>query len=171
MAKKEVIIVVPGVKGLSEWPRLAAKACYLICRILNFRPAYEDHLNAWKKKIGIGKNKVIWLQWSRTPDLLSRYIAVKRLRKLVNSFKNRRIKLVGISMGGKIILQAIKNNYCRNIKKVVLVCSINETRKFAEKGIKVVNLYSPSDNFAEVAIEIFSFFNGSKKLYGKNNSR
>ena len=71
-------------------------------------------------------------------------------------------------MGGEIILEAIKKDHPQNIKKIILVCSINETRNIAEKNIKVVNIYSLNDRFAEDAIQIFSLFNGSKKLDGDN---
>ena len=62
MAKKEVIIVVPGVKGLSKWPKLVVKICYFLCDVLKYKPIYVDLLKIWKGKIRFGKNKVLWFQ-------------------------------------------------------------------------------------------------------------
>ena len=167
MAKKKLIIIVPGVKPLSQWPRLIARTCHSLIRLLSLRPVYEDHAKIWKGKINDGKSNVLWFSWNRNPDVLSKLWAVKKLQRLINS-KSEKIKLVGISIGGEIILEAIKGKHYKNISKAILVCSINETRKIGEKKIKIVNIYSSSDGFAEAAIETLSFFNGSRRLAGKN---
>ena len=168
MAKKEVVIVVPGVKGLSKWPRPVRTAVHLFCKALSLSPVYEDHAKIWETKIISPGNKVVWLKWSRNPDVLSKLIAVRNLRNLINSFRNYKIKLVGISIGGEIILEAIKGRHFKNVKKAILVCSINEVRKIYEKNTKIINLYSSRDGFAEAVIEALSFFDGSKKLLGSN---
>lgn len=168
MAKKDVIIVVPGVKALSKWPRVARIMGYALCRALGFKPVYEDHLKIWEKKICFGKSKILFLSWSRNPDPLSKLMAVRKLRNLINSLKDSKIKLVGISIGGEIILEAIKGGHFKNVKKVILVCSINETHRISEKKAKIINLYSSRDGFAEAVIDALSFFDGSKKLAGKN---
>ncbi len=164
---KELIVIVPGVKPLSQWPRLIAKACYSLIMLLSLRPVYGDHAQIWKGKISDGKSSVLWFNWSRNPDLISKVWAVKKLQRLIKS-KSEKIKLVGISIGGEIILEAIKGRHYKNVSKAILVCSINETHKIKEKRIKIVNIYSSSDRFAEAAIETLSFFNGSRRLAGKN---
>src|SRR3989338_3114816 len=136
MAKKDVIIVVPGVKALSKWPRVARIMGYALCRALGFKPVYEDHLKIWEKKICFGKSKILFLSWSRNPDPLSKLMAVRKLRNLINSLKDSKIKLVGISIGGEIILEAIKGGHFKNVKKVILVCSI----KLAGKNVVNINL-------------------------------
>ena len=167
MAKKELIIVVPGVKGLCEWPRLIAKPFYSMCRFFGLNPVYEDHPKIWKNKIKDPKSDILWFNWSRNPDLISELLAVKKLQWLIES-KKQKIKLVGISLGGEIIIEAIKGQHYRNVKKAILVCSINEIHKFKEKKVKIINIYSASDHFAEAAIETLSLFIGSKRLSGKN---
>ncbi len=168
MPKKSVVIVVPGVKALSKWPRVARIIGYTLCRALSFKPVYEDHLKIWEKKIRFGKSKILFLSWSRNPDPVSKLIAVRRLRNLINSLKNFKISLVGISIGGEIILEAIKGRNFKNVKKAILVCSINETHRISEKKAKIINLYSSRDGFAEAVIEALTMFDGSRKLAGKS---
>lgn len=168
MAKKEVIIVVPGVKGLSEWPYLVRYACLRLCEFFDIHAVYKDHLKTWEGVLGSKENKPLWLHWSRNPDAISKYIAVGRLQKLIHRHKRCNIKLVGISVGGEIILEAIKKSNNKNVKKAILVCSINEENRIATDRIKIVNIYSSGDSFAEAAIEAYSLFKGSKKLKGNN---
>lgn len=168
MAKKEAIIVVPGVKGLSKWPKPIVKACSFVFNVLNLNPVYEDHLLIWKEGLFPGERKLFWFHWNRNPDVLSKVIAVKNLCKLINSLKRNKVKLIGISLGGEIILEAISRCHPKNVKKAILICSINERRKVSEKGLKIVNIYSLRDDFAGAAIDALSFFNGSERLLGKN---
>lgn len=165
--KQEVIIIVPGVKGLSKYPKSISVIFYFLGKLLNFKPIYEDHLKIWKGKI-VAKNKPLWFHWSRNPDPISKFIAVKKLSHLIRNFQNHKIKLVGISMGGEIIIEAIKKYHGNNIKKIILVCSINEAKKIPYDHIKTINIYSLDDSFEEVAIRVLSAFHGAKKLAGSN---
>lgn len=165
---KSAVIVVPGVKSLSNWPMLIRSAAYFVCSTLGLKPVYEDHAKIWKGKIASSNNDILWLKWGRNPDPLSKLMAVRKLRNLINSLKNYKIKLAGISIGGEIILEAIKGMHFKNVKKAILVCSINEVHKISGKHTKIINLYSSRDGLAEAVIDALSFFDGSKRLLGKN---
>ena len=51
MLKKGAVIVVPGVKSLSNWPMPIRSAVYFVCSTLGLKPVYEDHAKIWEGKI------------------------------------------------------------------------------------------------------------------------
>ena len=117
MSNKEVIIIVPGAKDLSAWPKLIQDIVIFLSRIFKFRPTYTDHVQVWKKKLVFKRKEVVWMHWGRGIGFISKWFAKRKLRRLLNHYEHHRVKLVGISLGGDIILEAIRSCKFGNIKK------------------------------------------------------
>jgi hypothetical protein len=83
-------------------------------------------------------------------------------------YLNEKVSIIGISLGGDIILETIKGKYFDNIKKVLLVCSVNEIKNIRFKHPEIINVYSKKDKLEDLAIKVFSPIHGGEKLTGKN---
>ena len=105
---------------------------------------------------------------TRQIDGLSLWLARRKLARILKHYKNEKVKLVGVSLGGKIITDLMKEKFYKNISKVVLVCSINDLNKINYKHPAIINIYSENDNLAKLAIDFYAPFHGGQKLNGKN---
>ena len=76
--------------------------------------------------------------------------------------------MVGFSLGGEIVFEILKIRKFDNIKKVVLICSINPEKSISFKHPEIVNIYSPKDLITKYAIKVLEPFHGGKRLIGKN---
>jgi len=168
MLKKEIIIVVPGANSLLKWPYWIQGIVLFFLKLMKIEPVYLDHKKIWHTKIGFSKSEVLWLHWGRGIISISKWFAVRKLRRLINHFMHHPVKIIGISLGGEVIIEAIRNREYSNIKKVILVCSVNEIKKIPQEEVDTVNIYSVSDRFSKLAIELLSFDRGRRRLLGKH---
>ena len=168
MLKNEVILFVPGAKDLSKWPGITQSIVLFFSKVLRFKPTYHDQVKVWKQKFIFKRRRVVWMHWDRGIGLISKWFAKRKLSKLLKHYISDNVKLVGVSLGGDIILEVIRGNKYNNLKKIVLVCSINEIKNISFEHPKIVNIYSRKDNFSRIAIELYSPIHGGDRLIGKN---
>jgi len=168
MKEKEVVIIVPGTKGLSKWPRFIQIIASFFAKICGIKPVYFDHATIWQRKINSIKRKVIWLHWSRGISILSLGLARRKLKRLLKHYKSYKVKLIGISFGGDIILKTIRKDKFPNVKKIILIGSINKEKEITFGSPPIVNIYSKKDHLAEFVIGLLSPLNGRKALNGRN---
>ncbi|MFH1358691.1 MAG: hypothetical protein ABIH37_02285 [archaeon] len=167
MKQKEIVIIVPGAAPLTKYPIFIRYLFFSILYFLRIKPIKEDHADIWGRKL-LRKNGFIWFYWSRKVDNFSLKIAERRLKKVLDSYKNKNIKLVGISIGGQIILETLMKKSYDNVSKIIFIGSINGYHKINFKHKKIINLYSKKDFLTYISIKILSPFHGSRRLYGKN---
>lgn len=165
--KKEVVIIIPGAIPLKKYPSTLKNLGIKMGRMFNIRTYFEDHPHVWKKSKVLRKKNFIWMHWTRGIGLISKFLAKRKLKRLLTHYKNENVKLVGVSLGGEIILETLKNQNYKNIKKVILVCSINEMKQIEFKHPPIVNIFSEEDKFAQLAIKLYSPIHGGERLYGK----
>jgi len=167
--EKEIVIIVPGAKYIKSRAKFMQKLILLFYRLTRiYKPEYHNYSKEWQMKFNSDNRMVFWLHWSRGISFISKFFAKRRLLKLIKQYQNKRIKLVGISLGGEIILEVLQKIKNHSVKKVILVCSTNENKNIKLNSTKITNIFSEKDLFARFAIEILSPFHGGQKLYGKN---
>jgi len=166
--KKEITIFIAGANKFSKWPKLSQKICTLLSKPLKLDKTDTEYTKFWKKDIRFKKKSNIWMKWSRKTDIFSKSIAVYKLKKLLKKNQNINVNLVGISLGGGIILKTIQKKKYSNIKKIILIASINENKEIKNNKIPIYNIYSEKDNFAKFAIKLYSFNRGALKLNGES---
>jgi hypothetical protein len=171
--KKEMIIVIPGpdfVKaGFGAIQKLIVKA-YSLTHVV--KPVYTNYANAYTSVFRREGKDSIWLHWNRGLTPISKWLAVKRLRKLIKKYKNTHdVKIVGISLGGEIALEAAKKSLETDIKKIVLISPVIENPEIKFKKIKVFNIYSENDTFAKIAARVLWPIHGNFKLKNILNIR
>ncbi len=165
--KKEITILVPGAYDLTTYPIPIQIISKFLARIFGIDLALTDQVKTWKKTSHFQGNEFVWMHWSRGIDGISKYFAKKKLKHLLEHYKNEKINLVGVSLGGDIILETLQKSSQDNINKIVLVGSINENKKISFPHNKIFNIYSEKDNFAKLAINFYSPILGGIKLEGK----
>lgn len=168
MKRKEIVIIVPGALETSYYHGWIIIFFKHILQFFGVVYPVHRHRDVWKNKIHSKDGIVYWMPWNGWVDLVSIAIAKKRLRKLIKEQQNKKISIVAVSLGTKIVLDVIKNMENENIKKIVLVCGVNDYRKSNFKHQKIINIYSMEDSFSGLAISIYAPFSGGKKLVGKN---
>lgn len=168
--KKEMIIIVPGIKVLKKWPVPVSKLIlFLAGRFHLFKPVYYEYTKNWAEKMRVKGKKVILLHWSRNLGIFDNLSAERKLAKLIAKYhKKYNINVVGISMGGKIAWDITKKFSDREIKKLILIAAVGIPNKVSLDGIKLVNFYSDADKIAKFASEIIRPFDGTLKILGKN---
>lgn len=168
-AKEEIVIVIPGAKYLSSRARPLQHIIvflYGLTRIL--KPVYTNYAREWAGEFSKKRRKVFWLRWNRGFTVWSRWLGIRRLKHVIRQYDRRHtVKLVGISLGGDIALEAAKD-FDGLVSKVVLICSTNTVRNVSFARTEVINIYSPYDLFAEIAAKILAPINGGTVLEGKN---
>jgi hypothetical protein len=166
--KRQLVIVVPGVKYIHSDLNLLQRLILFIYHFTHtINPPY-NYPKRWKHKFDRGNRAVLWLKWNRGITPLSKWIGVMKLKKKIKENKDKYdvIRIVGISMGGEIALEAARFFDDGVIKKIILVCSPNQKNHITLKRTKVINMYSKYDLIAKFGILIFAPFHGGKKLYG-----
>jgi hypothetical protein len=166
--KKELVIFVPGANYLrpgKNWFEDLILGVYRIIGIEN--PIKKSYSPIWIKALKKNNRDVFWLHWSGGLTLLSKWLAVRRLKKLINHYKNtHNISLVGISLGGEIVLETLPE-FEKIVKSAILLCSTNEKTKI-KSNIKIFNIYSPDDFFEQIATKFLAPLNGGISLSGKH---
>ncbi len=168
--KKELIIFIPGAKSISKFPVFVQEFVSLAGYLLGVAPPKNepDHVVIWKKNLFDKHESFICMRWSRGIGSLSLWMAKQKLKHLLNHYKNENITLIGFSLGGNIMIEAIKEKMYANIDKIILICSINQIKDIKFNHPPIFNIYSNKDKFAEIVIEIYSYLSGGEKLHGKN---
>jgi pimeloyl-ACP methyl ester carboxylesterase len=169
MLKKKLIVVILGAKRINPRAHWAKKVLLFLFNLLHVTSFadYKQQLN-WRKYFKSDNTEVIYLHWGRGVGLLSRILALKKLKKIVHQYKNtHEITLIGHSLGGDVAMEACKQ-FDGIIKKVILLFSANESKKSTLKMTKIINIYSPYDFFVRMAIMILAPIAGGQKLIGEN---
>ena len=111
MEKEELVIVVPGSKYIQSKSKNIQKFILDFYNLVGIsEPIYHNYTNEWVKKINKGGGEVICLHWDRGITQISVFFAVRKLKNIIREYKNTRdIKLIGISLGGEIVLEALKD--------------------------------------------------------------
>ena len=166
--KKEIVIFVPGALNLPKWPTIIQDICFLFDNLFKIKPCLDDHVAVWKERSFFKKPNFIWMHWKRGIGPISKFFAKRELRRLLHCYQNENVKLIGISLGGDIILKTLKKNRYSNIKKIILVGSINEIKNINFEHPQIINIFSDKDKFAQIAIEVYFPIHGGERLFGKN---
>jgi len=167
--KKKLVIIIPGTKLLKRWPKIIQIFGNFFCTLFRLdSPSIEKTMKNLKEYLQSKKREVIFMRWNRGISRLSKWFAKRKLRNLLEKYKNYEISIIGISMAGDIILETIEKIQPTNIKLIILLCSINSNKEINFKTPKIINIYSKSDNLAQVATKILSPINGGQRLKGKN---
>ncbi len=168
MKTREVIIIVPGVRGLLKWPWIVQGIVNFLSRLFKVEVILIDHPRFWREKIRLKNTKVVFVHWNRGISNISLWIAKRRLLRRLRKYKNYNVKIVGISLGGQIVLDAIDESYFENIKKVVLIASVDSHKKVDFPSPPIVNIYSKADTFGHIGEVILFPFSRTVLLKGKN---
>lgn len=166
--KRELVIFVPGAKYIqasNNWFERMVGAFYTAINFLV--PPKKNYSISWAKALKKKNRDVIWLHWGGGITLVAKWRAVRKLKKLIEHYKNtHNIYLVGLSLGGEIVRATIPFTD-GEVKLVILLCSTNERTKINTKT-RIFNVYSPNDKFAKFSAKELAPFRGGILLEGKN---
>jgi len=166
--KKKIVIIIPGakfIKSKNKFMQFIILSFYSLTNVMH--PIYINYAGGWKEFFARKNSHVIWLHWSRGISLFSKWIAIRKLKRLIKHYKNYDIVVVGMSLGGEIALE-VAEKFPNKIKKIILVGSANEKSVFNTGNTKIINLYSKKDKFQEFAVKALSPIFGSVQLRGPN---
>ncbi len=168
--KKELIIVIPGAKYIRSSLPFIQKTILFFYHLTNTRdPVYSNYALTWKNKLYKKNRQVTWLHWGRGISAISTWFAVRKLKKIINKYKNTHtISIVGISLGGEIALETLKFFPDSTFDKIILLASINGHAKIKNNTVRIFNLYSLNDTFAKISTKVWAPVHGSMILNGKN---
>lgn len=168
--KKELIIVIPGVKFVGSVVNMLQKATLTFYKFTHIHdPAYFNYGAYYADILDNHSREAIWLHWGRGITPISKWLAVKRLNGIIKEYrKNYKIKIVGISLGGEVALEAGKKWDDGSIDRIILISPTIENIFVKFNKIKVFNLYSDYDLFAKISARVLSPFRGG--IIGKNIS-
>lgn len=163
--KKEMVIVIPGPHFLRGFSKTFHR---IILKLYDFthisHPVYYNYARRYAEIFHHKGKEGIWLHWNRGLSPVSKLLAVRRLRRVIRKYKNTHdIKLVGISLGGEIALEAVKKLRESDVKKIILICPVIEDTRIRFKKIDIFNLYSNHDVFARIASKVLSPVHGNFK--------
>jgi hypothetical protein len=167
--KKELVIFVPGARHRWSKKKLFSNIIINFYNFLNKSAGSPNRNPAtiWASALKKKHKEVFWLHWSGGVTHIEKWLAVRKLKKIINQYKNtHHIHLIGLSLGGEIVLEVLPK-FEKFIKSAILICSTNEKTKFNSKT-KIFNIYSPDDSFGQVATKILAPFKGGILLKGKN---
>ncbi len=168
MKNEEIVIIVPGSKYIKSRPGIEQYFLlwfYKTVRI--FKPISANYAKDWRKRVNSKNREVLWLHWGRGITFISKWFAVRKLRRLLRHHRSHKIKLIGISLGGAISLEAVEKEKNNSVNKIILVCSTNED-KTPDFDTKIINIYSEKDLFARLATKVLAPVHGGQKLHGKH---
>lgn len=168
--KKDLLILVPGLKYLESKRQFIQKIILFLYKLTRiFRPVYRDYAKKWAKQLKRKNRKVIYFNWFEGIFIqFSVFFAAKKLKRLIKKHKKKyNIKLLGISLGGEVIMEALQDLDNSLVKKIILVCPTIEHTKTKIKT-QIINIYSPYDLFAEISAKLLAPIHGGIKLSGKN---
>lgn len=154
---KPLVIIIPGSKVKN--PPFSSKLVTKYCSYFGI-DQHGDHLfNSLKKNIQQQTNfDVEIFEWSGgITEILSIKPAARNLAQVIKKNKDRsQIIIFAKSLGGRIGELAIKyTHYQPNIAKMIYVASPHSSPcKKMPKFIKIINIYSPADNYIRFANKI-----------------
>ena len=165
---KKIIIIVPGakyIKSRSNFMQGLILVFYKLTRIMH--PVDSNYAKDWRYFFSRKDERVIWLHWGRGFTNLSKWFAVRKLKRLLKHYESYSITLLGMSLGGEIVLEAAES-FPGKIKRVIVIASTNEKKKFNLGDTPVINIYSIKDFFQKLAVKTLSPIAGSVNLVGSN---
>lgn len=168
--KKDLVIIVPGIKTLRNWGKNSKRFINALTRKTHlFKPVYYDYARDWADNFKSKNRKVILLHWNRNLGLIPLFSAEKKLKTLIEKHhKNYDIRVVGISMGGKIAFDAARKYKKGEVTRLILVGAVGMPDKNPKINIPIINLYSSADKLARIASEIMRPFDRELKIDGGN---
>jgi len=169
-SKREIVIVIPGPRYIKSRIKPIQRFIVSSYRLLNNRePIYYNYAQSYAHKLRNINRNAIWLHWGRNVFPMSRWLAVRKLRRLIKKYKgNHKIIIVGISMGGEIALEALKNVDEKSINKLFLICPVIENTNHKPRKLKTISFFSKADEFAKISAKVLSPVEGGIKMIGKN---
>jgi hypothetical protein len=168
-SQKEVVIVVPGAKFLSDNNHLTRSIILFFYGIMHvLKPIYNNYAKEWGSKFERRNRKIIWLRWNRGFTIWSRWAGASILKKEVLKYhkKGYKIKIVGISLGGDIAIRVLNKLPENTIDRIIFICSTNTNKKISKPGTKIFNIYSPYDLFVVISTRILAPITGGILIEG-----
>lgn len=167
MAKKEdLIIIIPGLKTMDSMPRLERK---IIDFIGVMQPIYTDYTQKWKNGLKGRNKKVMVMNWSRTLGLSSFYSAKNKLLGIINKYHDKyNLKIVGLSLGGKIAFDAVKKLKGDEVKKMAIIAGVGMPDKTDKIKTPTLNIYANNDALAKLASNALTPLGKKLKIGGRN---
>jgi hypothetical protein len=165
--KKKVVIFVPGTKPVCRWPWVVREVVDIFAFKFKLNFIYDNYSKKWKRGLKLRGQEFVSMNWLGVSRLFNCYMKSK-LKKLIDLYSDYEISLVGLSMGGNLVIDVLDEVDLKNIKKVVLVASVNNVRSLDFKRLDIVNIYSDEDSLIKLAMKFLFFNRGSKALEGKS---
>jgi len=169
MSQKEVIIVVPGAKYIQSKILFFQKFVLFFYRLVNIKnPVYKNYIKDWEPYLKKDDRKIVLLDWDQGLAPWSLWLAKVMLKMQI--FKHLEegytVNLMGFSLGGEIVINTINEYKDKEINKVVLICSVNTDNTMDKTVTKFLNIYSPHDLLATIAIKVFAPVHGGSVMQG-----
>ncbi len=169
MPQKEVIIVVPGAKYIQSKILFVQKFVLFFYRLVNIKnPVYKNYIKDWEPYLKKDNRKIVLLDWDQGLAPWSLWLAKLMLKVQIFKHLNEghTVNLMGFSLGGEIVINTINEYKDGEINKVVLVCSVNTDNTMDKNITKFLNIYSPHDLLATIAIKVFAPVHGGSVMQG-----
>jgi len=168
--KQDLIIIVPGIKTLNSRPKLERK---FLEEIIDFthlmKPVRYEYVTAWKRGLRRKNNKVIVMDWGRNLGLSSFYSAKRKLLALIDKHHLKyELKIVALSLGGKVAFDTVRELKEGKIKKLVLVAAMGIPDREELIQIPTLNLYANNDGLAKLTTGIVLPLDEKLRMDGKN---
>ena len=168
MSKPLLVILVPGAKYVRSPIKPVQR---LIAWVYDYtkttHPIYQNYIKHWQAKLE-PEFSTITLDWNRgiSPQAIAQ--GAESLRSLIAQYNNHDIRLVGISMGGRLILEMLRTIDIPLVSQIILVCSAHSHNHEVNPAHRIINIYSEEDELARLAIKTLSPLNGGQPLCGDN---
>ncbi len=169
MSQKEIIIVVPGAKYIQSKILFFQKFVLFFYRLVNIKnPVYKNYIKDWEPYLKKDDRKIVLLDWDQGLAPWSLWLAKVMLKMQI--FKHLEegyiVNLMGFSLGGEIVINTVNDYKDGKINKVILICSVNTNNTINKTTTKFLNIYSPFDLLAKIAIKVFAPVHGGSVLKG-----
>ena len=128
--KKEKIIIVRGAKTIEKHSRILRDLYMPILK--RFFPELiildDNYTKIWKKNLEKRNRQIIILDWDGSIDPISKYRAMRKLNALLKKNGKGKVKIIGISMGGDLVLDTLNKENVKDVDRVILIASKADKR-------------------------------------------
>lgn len=163
---KSLVILVPGAKYIKSRSPVMKHIILWFYRVSKiFTPIYIDTGDLWTRELRRKRPDLVVGNWPGDITTLSRWIGARKIIKMIDKNAGKDIILVGISLGGDVARVVAHK---RDVKKVILVCSMNRRTRVKTKKTEWVNIYSPDDKLLDVGLRMLAPLRGGMRIRGKN---
>ena len=168
--QKKDLVIIPGARHLILSKGII-KNVYMYLR--SYFKLQSNPDNSYKKLINrLSKdyNQIYFIDYKRRVNDIFKLHNINLIEETLKII-NGPYDVVCLSFGGYLMQKVLINNKVKNLpEKLILVSSININKKIVfPKNIKVVNIYSKSDDFAKKITFLLSGFNGGQHLSNVDN--